>query len=162
MERGKVLTKRLFSQRYQKTKLVATLKTQEVLRETSWSGQSLQCGNFKNCFWCFCQWQAISRLPKSRTYASTTFSLFRPMGMVGKACLPSNPRTPDYTRYSGVHVCWSEHSDLSLVYGYTSFDYGLVTITTTTSSFLPTPNSLALKCFIIPLLPTWIFNIQEK
>ena len=35
--------------------------------------------------------------------------------MVGKACLPSNayyPRTPDYTLYSGVHVRWSEHSDL--------------------------------------------------
>ena len=33
---------------------------------------------------------------------------FRPMDMVGEACLPSNgyyPRTPDYTLYSGVHVC---------------------------------------------------------
>ena len=33
------------------------------------------------------------------------------MGMVGEACLPNTayyPRTPDYTLYSGVHVCWSE------------------------------------------------------
>ena len=47
------------------------------------------------------------------------FPSFRPMGTVGEACLPSNayyPRTPDYTRYSGVHVCWSEHSDSSFVY----------------------------------------------
>ena len=64
-----------------------------------------------------------------------TFASFRPMGMVGEACLPSNayyPRTPDYTLYSGVHVCWSEHSDLSSVYGFMSLDYGLGTITTTT------------------------------
>ena len=57
------------------------------------------------------------------------------MGMVGEACLPSNayyPRTPDYTLYSGVHVCWSERSDSSFVYGFMSLDYGLSTITTTT------------------------------
>ena len=57
------------------------------------------------------------------------------VGMVGDACLPSNayyPRTPDYTLYSGVHVCWSEHSDLSFVYGFMSLDYGLGTMTTTT------------------------------
>ena len=64
-----------------------------------------------------------------------TFPSFRPMGMVGEACLPSNayyPRTPDYTLCSGVHVCWSEHSDSSFIYGFMSLDYGLVTITTTT------------------------------
>ena len=74
--------------------------------------------------------RAISRLPKSRTYAST-----RPMGMVGEACLPSNAyylRTPDYPLYSGVHVCWSEHSDSSFVYGFMSLDYGLGTMTATT------------------------------
>ena len=57
-------------------------------------------------------------------------------GMVGEACLPSNayyPRTPDYTIYSGVHVCWSEHSDSSFVYGFMSLDYGLGTMTTTTT-----------------------------
>ena len=57
------------------------------------------------------------------------------MGMVGEACLPSNaysPRTPDYTFYSGVHVCWSEHSDSSFVYGFISLDFGLGTTTAAT------------------------------
>ena len=56
--------------------------------------------------------------------------------MMGEACLPSNayyPRTPDYTLCSGVHVCWSEHSDSSLVYGFMILDYGFGTITATTS-----------------------------
>ena len=55
--------------------------------------------------------------------------------MVGEACLPSNayyPRTPDYTLCSGVHVCWSEHSDSSFVYGFMSLDYGFGTMTGTT------------------------------
>ena len=63
------------------------------------------------------------------------FPSFRPMGRVGEVCLPSNAyylRTPDYTLYSGVHVCWSEHSDLSFVYGFMSLDYGLGTMTATT------------------------------
>ena len=58
--------------------------------------------------------------------------------MVGEACLPSNanyPRTPDYTLYSGVHVCWSEHSDSLFVYGFMSLDYGLGTMTATTLIF---------------------------
>ena len=45
------------------------------------------------------------------------------MGMVGEACLSSNayyPRTPDYTLYFGVHVCWSESS---FVYRFMSLDY---------------------------------------
>ena len=61
---------------------------------------------------------------------------FRPMGMVGEACLPSNayyPRTPDYTLCSGVHVCWSEHSDSSFVYGFMILNYGFGTMTATTS-----------------------------
>ena len=55
--------------------------------------------------------------------------------MVGEACLPSNayyPRTPDYTLCSGVHVCWSEHSDSSFVYGLMILDYGFGTMTATT------------------------------
>ena len=59
------------------------------------------------------------------------------MGMVGEACLPSNayyPRTPDYTLCSGVHVCWSEHSDSSFVYGFMILDYGFGTMTATTYS----------------------------
>ena len=57
--------------------------------------------------------------------------------MVGEACLPSNayyPRTPYYTLHSGVHVCWSEHSDSSFIYGFMSLDYGLGTMTATTSA----------------------------
>ena len=57
--------------------------------------------------------------------------------MVGEACLPSNayyPRTPDYTLCSGVHVCWSEHSDSSFVYGFMILDYGFGTMTATTST----------------------------
>ena len=42
------------------------------------------------------------------------------------------PRTPDYTLCSGVHVCWSEHSDSSFVYGFMSLDYGFGTMTATT------------------------------
>ena len=34
--------------------------------------------------------------------------------------------------FSGVHVCWSEHSDSSFVYGFMSLDYGLGTMTTAT------------------------------
>ena len=55
--------------------------------------------------------------------------------MVGEACLPSNayyPRTPDYTLCSGVHVCWSEHSDSSFVYGFMILNYGFGTMTGTT------------------------------
>ena len=61
--------------------------------------------------------------------------MFRPMGMVGEACLPSTayyPRTPDYTLCSGFHICWSEHSDSSFVYGFMSLDYGSGTMTATT------------------------------
>ena len=56
--------------------------------------------------------------------------------MVDEACLPSNayyPRTPDYTLYSRAHVCWSEHSDSSFVYGLMSLDYDLSTTAATTS-----------------------------
>ena len=98
--------------------------TQEVLWETSWCGQSLQCGSFQNCFWCFYQWRTISRLPKSQMLLQI-FPSFRPMGMVGEACCNAYyPRTPDYTLYSGVQVCWSEHSDSSFIYRFMSLDYG--------------------------------------
>ena len=55
--------------------------------------------------------------------------------MAGEACLPSKayyPETPDYTLYSGAHVCWSEHSDSSFVYEFMSLDYGSGTMTATT------------------------------
>ena len=63
--------------------------------------------------------------------------------MVGEACLPSNayyPRTPDYTLCSGVHVCWSEHSDSSFVNGFMSLDYGFGTMTATTLEIKNTQN----------------------
>ena len=59
--------------------------------------------------------------------------------MVGEACLPSNayyPRTPDYTLCPGVHVCWSEHSDSSFVYGFMILNYGFGTMTATTLEIL--------------------------
>ena len=84
MDRGKLLTTKLLSQGYQKAELVAT---QEVLWETSRSGHSLQCGSFQNCFWCFCQWRVISRLPKPRTYASTYISFVQAYGHGGRSLL---------------------------------------------------------------------------
>ena len=68
--------------------------------------------------------------------------------MVGEACLPSNayyPRTPDYTVYSGVHVCWSGHSDSSfflriyeidLWLGYHDHNYLNKTISSDTETFM--------------------------
>ena len=70
-----------------------------------------------------------SQIPDIRFYR---YFLRSGMGVVGEACLPSNAyysRTPDYTLYSRVHVCWSEHSDSSFVYGFMSLDYGLGTMT---------------------------------
>ena len=76
----------------------------------------------------------------SRNTLLPTFSLFRPIGIVDEACLPRNAyyrRMPDYTLYSGVHACWSEHFDLSFAYGFMSLDYGLGTRTTTTYRIRP-------------------------
>ena len=76
--------------------------------------------------------------------------------MVGEACLPSNadyPRTPDYI-YSGVHVCWSEHSDSSFVYGFMSLGYGLGTMTATTFSHLQ------VDCSRTSGSTSWSFEIE--
>ena len=59
--------------------------------------------------------------------------------MVDEACLPRNAnytRTHDYTLYSEVHVCRSEHSDSSFVYGFMSLDYGLGTMSETTMNII--------------------------
>ena len=69
--------------------------------------------------------------------------------MVGDACYP---QTPDYTLYSGVHVCWSEHSDLSFIYGFMSLDYGLGTMTATT--FFP-EKRLDISCKFLPKSVFW-------
>ena len=58
-----------------------------------------------------------------------TFPSFRPVGMVSETCLPSNA----YNLSSGANVCWSEHSDSSFNYGFMSLDYGLGTMTSTTT-----------------------------
>ena len=79
------------------------------------------------------------------------------MGMVGEACLPSNayyPRTPDYTLCSGVHVCWSEHSDSSFVYGFMILDNGFGTMTATTCSQISTVSFF----FIFSLCVCWLFS----
>ena len=73
--------------------------------------------------------------------------------MVGEACLPSNayyPRTPDYTLCSGVHVCWSEHSDSSFVYGFMILNYGFGTMTATT-----------LKCHKIPCMKSVYYQKSD-
>ena len=64
---------------------------------------------------------------------------------------PSNayyPRTPDYTLCSGVHVCWSEHSDSSFVYGFMILDYGFGTMTATTR-------------YTLRDKPTWMFLVSR-
>ena len=127
----------MLSQEYQKAKLVATRK--------KFYGRHHDLVNHYNV--------AVSRIvsdvfandapyvnfPNTGHSLLPTLPSFRPMGMVGEAFLPSNayyPRTPDYTLYSEVHVCWSEHSDSSFVYGFMSLDYGLGTMTATTSCFI--------------------------
>ena len=75
--------------------------------------------------------------------------------MVGEACLPSNayyPRTPDYTLCSGVHVCWSEHSDSSFVYGFMILDYGFGTMTATTDILLICLSNLRCQAYSFNLL----------
>ena len=97
MEHGKVLTTKLLSQVNQKPKLVATLK--------KFYGRHHDLVNPYNV--------AVSRIV-SDVFANDAPKVdfpnpghtllpispsFRPMGMVGEACLPSNayyPRTPDY------------------------------------------------------------------
>ena len=125
MERGKVLTTKLLSQGYQKNQTGGN--TQEVLLKTSWSGQSLQCGSFQNCFWCFCRLRSISRLPKSRTYASTDISFVQAY----KVMLTIRGRliTP--------FILGSMSVGLNIlirhfVYGFMSLDYGLGTMSATT------------------------------
>ena len=108
MERGYVFTTRLLTQGYQKTKLVATLKTLYTGSKTSWSSQSLQCGSFQNCFWCFCQWRVISRLPRSRICASTYISLVQAYGHGGRSLLTKKcllSADASLHAYSWVHVC---------------------------------------------------------
>ena len=133
MERGEVLTTRLLSQGYQKTKLVATLKKIYGRHHDLTNPYNLAVSRIVSDVFANGEPQVDFQNPGHTLLP--TFPSFRPMGMVGEACLPSNayyPRTPDYTLYSGVNVCWSEYSDSTFVYGFMSLDYGLGTMTTTT------------------------------
>ena len=113
IERGKVLTTKLLSQGYQKTKLVATLKKfygrhHDLVNPYNVVVSRIVSDVFTN------DKPLIDFQNPGRTLLPTFLSL-RPVVMVGAACLQSNayyPRTPNYTLYSGVHVCWSVHSDL--------------------------------------------------
>ena len=91
--------------------------TLKVLWEISWSGQSLQCGSLQNCFWCFCQWQAISRLPKSWTYASTYISFVQAYGLAWWAKLTVRGRliTP--------FILGSMSLDLNILIRYSFADF---------------------------------------
>ena len=84
MERGKGLTARLLSQGYQKTKLVATLKKIYGRHHDLINPYNVP---FSIIVSVFCQWRAISRLPKSRTYASTYISFVQAYGYGGRSLL---------------------------------------------------------------------------
>ena len=94
MERGKVLTTKLLSQGYQKAKMVATLKKfygrhHDLVNPTMWQFPEL-----------FLMFLPVTDFPNPGHTLLPIFPSFRPMSMVGEACLPSNayyPRTPDYT-----------------------------------------------------------------
>ena len=114
-----MLTTKLLSQGYQKTKLVATLKKfygrhHDLVNPYNVAVSRIVSDVFAND-------EPYVDFQNTRHMLLPTFPWFRPVGMVGKACLPSNAyylRTPDYTLYSGVHACWSEHSDSSFIYRF--------------------------------------------
>ena len=123
-----MLTTKLLSQGYQKTKLVATLQKFYERHHDLVNPYNVAVSRIVSDVF-------ASDFPNPGHTILPIFPLFRPMGMVGEVCLPSNayyPRTPDYTLCSGVHVCWSEHSDSSFVYGFMRLDYGFGTMTATT------------------------------
>ena len=116
MEHGKVLSTKLLNQGYQKTKLVATLKKfygrhHDLVNPYNVAVSRIVSDVFAN------DEPSVDFQNLGHTLLPTLHSV-RPMGMVGKACLPSSayyPRTSNYTLYSG----------------FMSLDYGLGTMTTT-------------------------------
>ena len=105
LERGKVLTTKLLSQGYQKTKLVAILKKLYGRHDDLVNPYSVAVSRIVSDV--FANDEPLVDFRNPGHTLLPTFPSFRPMGMVGEACLPSNayyPRTPDYTLYSGVHV----------------------------------------------------------
>ena len=113
MERGNELTTKLLSQGYQKKKKKKKKKKKLVATLKKFYGRHHYLVNPYNV--------AVSRIvsdvfTNDEPYVDfqnpghtllPTFPSFRPVVMVGEACLPNNayyPRTPN-TLYSGVHVC---------------------------------------------------------
>ena len=92
MERGKVLTTKLLSQEYQKTKLVATLKKfygrhHDLVNPYNVVVSRIVSGVCFFFLFFFFQWRAISRPPKSQTYASTDISFVQAYGHGGRSLL---------------------------------------------------------------------------
>ena len=81
MERGKVLTTKLLSQGYQKIKLVATLKKFYGRHHDLVNPYNVAVSRIVSDVF------AISRLPKSRTYASTDISFVQAYGHGGRSLL---------------------------------------------------------------------------
>ena len=81
MERGKVLTTKLLSQGYQKTKLVATLKKFYGRHHDLVNPYNVAVSRIVSDVF------AINRLPKSRTYASTDISFVQTYGHGGRSLL---------------------------------------------------------------------------
>ena len=128
-----MLTTKLLSQRYQKQKWLQHLKKFYGVHHDLFNPYNVAVSRIVSDV--FTSDSPYVDFPKPIHTLLSIFPSFRPMGVVGEACLPSNayyPRTPDYTLYSGLHVCWSEHSDSSFVYGFMSLDFGLGTMTATT------------------------------
>ena len=80
MERGKVLTTKLLSQGYQKTKLVATLKKFYGRHHDLVNAYNVAVSRIVSDVF-------ASRLPKSRTYASTDISFVQAYGHGGRSLL---------------------------------------------------------------------------
>ena len=85
MEHGKVLTAKLLSQVYQKTKLVATLKKFYRRHHDLVNPYNVTVSRIVSDV--FRQWRATSRLPKSRIFASTDISFIQAYGHGGRSFL---------------------------------------------------------------------------
>ena len=92
-----------------------------------------------------------------------SFNLVQPKIFLGNEnkyqCLFNQFIDFSYTLYSRAHVCWSEHSDSSFIYGFMSLDYGLGTMTATTK------HKLLLECTVdgaSSKIPTLVANVANS
>ena len=124
-----MLTTKLLSQGYQKTKLAATLKKfygrhHDLSIPKMWQFPEL-----------FLMLLPVTRHKETFQIPDIRFYRYFLRSGLWAWCLPSNayyPQTSDYTLCSGVHVCWSEHSDSSFIYGFMRVNYSFGTMTATT------------------------------